>query len=137
MSCKPKKSFFLTRPFVFLPLWGVGGPLDLPLPAPGGYDLRHLDNFSLSSVLLDLLLTHHGPRTGRGEVSGSVASVRWSPHRSLAAPSYRGPLLLQIVSFLDPGPLAAGHTAGAGPGGRSSEFVTLILLKMMSSLDRG
>ena len=91
----------------------------------------------LSSVLLDPLLTHHGPRTGRGGVSGSVASVRWSPHRSLAAPSYRGPLLLQIVSFLDPGPLAAGHTAGAGPGGRSSEFVTLILLKMMSSLDRG
>ena len=52
VSCKPKKSFFLTRPFVFLPLWGVGGPLDLPLPAPGGYDLGNFDNFSfkLSSL---------------------------------------------------------------------------------------
>ena len=36
-----KNVFFLTRPFVFLPLWGVGGPLDLPLPAPGGYDLKN------------------------------------------------------------------------------------------------
>ena len=35
---------FLTRPFVFFPLWGVGGPLDLPLPAPGGYDLKNVDN---------------------------------------------------------------------------------------------
>ena len=36
-----QNGFFLTRPFVFLPLWGVGGPLDLPLPAPGGYDLKN------------------------------------------------------------------------------------------------